>query len=443
MTNLAIEQMKTSALKPYSRNARTHSKKQIRQIAESIEAFGFNNPVLISDDNEIVAGHGRHAAAKHLGLETVPCVRLSHLSPAERRAYILADNKLALNAGWDQELLAFELEELKALEIDIELTGFTMPEIDIILDEVKSADPKGKDDIEDTLPDVPERATTKPGDVWVLGRHRLICGDARDPKVYEALLENEEVGLIFTDPPYNVPIARNVSGRGQVRHGDFAMAAGEMSREEFTQFLEEALGHAVSHCRDGAIAYVCMDWRHMGELQAAGERVFTELKNVCVWNKGIGGQGSFYRSQYELVFVFKVSEGRHVNNFGLGGGGRYRTNVWDYAGANGFSSSSRQADLGMHPTVKPVQMIKDALLDCSKRGDIVLDCFSGSGSTMVAAERSGRKARLIEYDPSYCDTIIERFERLTGQQAVLIATCQTFEGVAEERLNNFNQKVGW
>jgi DNA modification methylase len=421
MTNLAIEQMKTSALKPYSRNARTHSKKQIRQIAESIEAFGFNNPVLISDDNEIVAGHGRHAAAKHLGLETVPCVRLSHLTPAQRRAYILADNKLALNAGWDQELLAFELEELKALEIDIELTGFTMPAIDIILEEVRSADPKGKDDIEDALPDVPKRVITKPGDVWVLGRHRLICGDARDPKVYEALLGDEEVGLIFTDPPYNVPIARNVSGRGQVRHGDFAMAAGEMSREEFTQFLEETLRHAAGHCRDGAIAYVCMDWRHMAELQAVGERVFTELKNVCVWNKGLGGQGSFYRSQYELVFVFKVGEGRHINNFGLGAGGRYRTNVWDYAGANGFSSSSRQADLGMHPTVKPVQMIKDALLDCSKRGDIVLDCFAGSGSTLVAAHKCGRTARLVEYDPAYCDVIIQRFEKITGKEAILRA----------------------
>lgn len=442
MTNLAIEQMKTSALKPYSRNARTHSKKQIRQIAESIEAFGFNNPLLISDDNEIVAGHGRHAAAKHLGLETVPCVRLSHLTPEQRRAYILADNKLALNAGWDQELLAFELEELKALEIDIELTGFTMPEIDIILDEVRSADPKGKDDIEDALPDVPARAITKPGDVWVLGRHRLICGDARDPQVYEALLGTEEVGLIFTDPPYNVPIARNVSGRGQVRHGDFAMAAGEMSREEFTQFLEETLGHAASHCRDGAIAYVCMDWRHMGEMQIAGERVFTELKNVCVWNKGIGGQGSFYRSQYELVFVFKAGEGRHINNFGLGAGGRYRTNVWNYAGANGFSGVNRQEDLAMHPTVKPVTMIKDALLDCSNRGDIVLDCFAGSGSTLAAAHQCGREARFIEYDPRYCDVIVKRYEKLTGKQAILAATGQTSEEVAAQRIASLEGENG-
>lgn len=418
MNNLAIEQIHISALKSYTRNARTHSKKQVRQIADSIEAFGFNNAVLISNDNEIIAGHGRYEAAKLLKLPTIPCVRLGHLTPEQRRAYILADNKVALNAGWDAELLAIELQELSALEFDIELTGFTLPEIDIIFDAAKTADPKQDQDQGDDIPPVPKAPITRPGDVWQLGRHRLVCGDARDASAYDALLGDEEVGLIFTDPPYNVPIKRNVSGKGKVRHDNFALATGELSEAEFTLFLETSLGLAAARCRDGAIAYVCMDWRHMDELLVAGRRVFSALKNLCVWNKSLGSNGTFYRSKHELVFVFKVGNAPHINNFGLGANGRYRTNVWDYAGANGFGAN-REDDLAMHPTVKPVELVKDAILDCSKRGDIILDCFAGSGTVLAAAHKVGRTARLIEYDPRYCDVIIQRFERLTGQQAVL------------------------
>ncbi|CAN1538410.1 putative methylase [Sphingomonadaceae bacterium] len=417
MNNLAIEQIHISALKSYTRNARTHSKKQVRQIADSIEAFGFNNAVLISNDNEIIAGHGRYEAAKLLKLPTIPCVRLGHLTPEQRRAYILADNKVALNAGWDAELLAIELQELSALEFDIELTGFTLPEIDIIFDAAKTADPKQDQDQGDDIPPVPKAPITRPGDVWQLGRHRLVCGDARDASAYDALLGDEEVGLIFTDPPYNVPIKRNVSGKGKVRHDNFALATGELSEAEFTLFLETSLGLAAARCRDGAIAYVCMDWRHMDGLLVAGRRVFSALKNLCVWNKSLGSNGTFYRSKHELVFVFKVGNAPHINNFGLGANGRYRTNVWDYAGANGFGAN-REDDLAMHPTVKPVELVKDAILDCSKRGDIILDCFAGSGTVLAAAHKVGRIARLIEYDPRYCDVIIQRFERLTGQQAV-------------------------
>jgi DNA modification methylase len=418
MNNLAIEQIHISALKPYARNARTHSKKQVRQIADSIEAFGFNNAVLISNDNEIIAGHGRYEAAKLLKLPTIPCVRLGHLTPEQRRAYILADNKVALNAGWDAELLAIELQELSALEFDIELTGFTLPEIDIIFDAAKTADPEQDQDQGDDIPPVPKVPITRLGDVWQLGRHRLVCGDARDASAYDALLGDEEAGLIFTDPPYNVPIKRNVSGKGKVRHDNFTLAAGELSAAEFRLFLETSLGRAAARCRDGAIAYVCMDWRHMDELLVAGRRVFSALKNLCVWNKSLGSNGTFYRSKHELVFVFKVGTAPHINNFGLGAGGRYRTNVWDYAGANGFGAN-REDDLAMHPTVKPVELVKDAILDCSKRGDIILDCFAGSGTVLAAAHKVGRTARLIEYDPRYCDVIIQRFERLTGQQAVL------------------------
>ncbi|MEQ9662738.1 MAG: site-specific DNA-methyltransferase [Parasphingopyxis sp.] len=234
------------------------------------------------------------------------------------------------------------------------------------------------------------------------------------------LLDGETVDLLFTDPPYNVPIDGHVCGSGSVQHREFAMGVGEMSTSEFTRFLVDTLGPAAATCRDGAIAYVCMDWRHMGELLAAGNTVFDELKNLVVWNKTNGGMGTFYRSKHELIFVFKKGKGEHVNSFGLGDTGRYRTNVWDYAGISSLGAN-RAEELAMHPTVKPVALIADALRDCSRRGDIVLDCFGGSGSTLIAAETAGRTARLIEYDPVYCDTIVRRWEAYTGKRAEKIA----------------------
>jgi DNA modification methylase len=393
--NLHIEYRELATLKPYGRNARTHSKKQIRQIADSITRFGFTNPVLISDDNEIVAGHGRVAAARLLGIDKVPTVRLGHLSPEERRAYVIADNKLALNAGWDQEILAIELQALIDLEFDVTVTGFSLAEVDLVLDSANEAGAITPDqEAENIIPPLPAQAVSRTGDNWQLGRHRLICCDARRPPDYWSLLGAEQVDLIFTDPPYNVPIGGHVCGLGRVRHREFAMGVGEMSREAFTAFLVETLGSAADRCCDGAIAFVCIDWRHMSELLAAGERVFTELKNLCVWNKTNGGMGSFYRSKHELVFAFKVGTAPHVNSFGLGETGRYRTNVWDYAGISSISSS-RAEDLAMHPTVKPVALVADAIRDCSKRGDIVLDPFGGPGTTLIAAEKCGRAASLI------------------------------------------------
>jgi DNA modification methylase len=268
--------------------------------------------------------------------------------------------------------------------------------------------------------------------VWLLGRHRLICGDARSPQHYATLLGGELAGLVFTDPPYNVPIDGPVSGLGKVQHREFAMGAGKMSEAAFTAFLRETLGCAAKASRDGAIAFVCMDWRHMGELLGAGKAVFSELKNLCVWNKNNGGMGTFYRSKHELVFVFKVGAAPHVNTFGLGDTGRYRTNVWDYAGVNTMKAG-RAEELAMHPTVKPVALVADAIRDCSRRGDIVLDPFGGSGSTLIAAEKTGRKARLIEFDPIYSDVIVRRFEQLTGKQARLEGNGESFELVAENR----------
>jgi DNA modification methylase len=430
-----MEPMAVARLRPYRGNARIHSNKQVRQIADSIQKFGFTNPVLISDEDEIIAGHGRVEAAKLLGMQSVPTVRLSHLNAAQRRAYVIADNKLALNAGWDREILTIELQALIDLDFEVEITGFSLAEIDLVLDEAKEASPDSGLDANDEVSPLtdPVAATTRPGDLWLLDRHRLLCGDSRNPNSFDHLLEGERIDLVFTDPPYNVPIDGHVCGLGRIRHREFAMGAGEMSNDAFTAFLHVTLGHAAASCRDGAIAFVCMDWRHMGELLAAGQAVFSELKNLCVWNKTNGGMGSFYRSKFELVFVFKVGSAAHINTFGLGDTGRYRTNVWDYAGVNTLRAD-RMEELAMHPTVKPVALVADAIKDCSRRGEIVLDPFAGSGTTMVAADNTGRRARLIEFDPAYCDRIVRRFEQVTGKQARLAATGRSFEEVAEERV---------
>jgi DNA modification methylase len=407
-----------TSLEPYANNARTHSKKQIQQIAKSIERFGFNSPVLVSDSGQIIAGHARVEAAKLLGLKQVPTIALSHLSDDERRAYILADNKLGLNSGWDREILAAEFQALLDINYDIDVTGFDLAEIDFILDAASEGDPKGSDTPDDEVPALVEWAVSRRGDVWRLGRHRLLCGDARELGDFVTLMGNERADLVFTDPPYNVTINRNVCGLGSVKHREFALASGEMSETEFTMFLTNSLDNVATVMRDGAIAYVCMDWRHMRELLDAAEKVFTEMKNLIVWNKTNGGMGSFYRSKHELIFAFKQGTAEHTNNFGLGGSGRYRTNVWDYAGISSMGAD-RGEELAMHPTVKPVAMIADAIRDCSKRGEIVLDCFGGSGSTLIAAHKTGRSARLIEFDPLYCDTIIRRWEKFTGKQATL------------------------
>lgn len=432
-TTYQVAECAISSLRPYAGNARTHSKKQIKQIARSIERFGFTNPVLVSDDGEIIAGHGRVEAAKLLGWKQVPTLALSHLSEDERRAYVIADNKLALNAGWDKAILAIELQALSELKFDVELTGFSLAEIDLVIDEAGEADPNGFDAPEDEVEFATGQPVSRHGDLWLMGRHKLLCGDARSSFGFEVLMGSESVDLVFTDPPYNVKIDGNVCGLGAVKHREFAFASGEMSQNQFTAFLADTLGNAASVMRDGAIAYVCMDWRHMGELLAAGSAVFTELKNLVVWNKTNGGMGAFYRSKHELIFVFKQGTAEHTNSFGLGETGRYRTNVWDYAGISSISGS-RSEELAMHPTVKPVALIADAIRDCSRRGEVVLDCFGGSGSTLIAAEKTGRSARLIEYDPLYCDTIVSRWEKLTGKRATLAVTGDCFEDVTEQRL---------
>lgn len=429
-TRLKIVYRKTDDLAPYAGNARTHSDKQIAQIAASIRQFDFANPVLIDADGGIIAGHGRVAAAKQLGIAEVPTIELAHLSAAERRAYVIADNRLAELAGWDRDILKIEFQALAELDLDFELeiTGFETAELDLLLDD----DLENADDPADEAP-APEAgpAVTQPDDVWLCGPHRLICGDARDPATYTALMGGDCASVVFTDPPYNVKIDGHVCGSGAVKHREFAMAAGEMDAGTFTAFLEDALGAMAGVSRDGAIHFVCMDWRHMPELQAAGMKVYAELKNLIVWAKTNGGMGTFYRSRHELIYAWKVGTAPHINTFGLGETGRYRTNVWDYPGVNSFGGN--QKDLELHPTVKPVALVADAIKDVTRRGDIVLDGFGGSGTTLIAAERCGRKARLVELDPIYCDVICRRYAALTGDEPVLESTGESFANAAQRR----------
>jgi len=428
---MKIEHTPVRELRPYAANARTHSKKQVKQIARSIAKFGFCNPVLIDDTKQIIAGHGRVEAAKLLGIDAVPTCQLAHLSETDKRAYILADNKLAEKAGWDKELLAIELQGLIELDVDIELTGFDTSEIDIILEDAREAngDPSGP---EDEVPNSLGPAVTQTGDLWLLGTHRLLCGDARDQAAYDRLLEGAKAEFVFTDPPYNVAIDGHVCGLGRVHHREFAMGSGEMSEAEFTAFLKTVFGVLAENTVDGSIHQICMDWRHMGEMLGAGRAVYSELKNLCVWNKNNGGMGTFYRSKHELVFVWKSGTAPHINNFELGQHGRHRANVWDYPGINTMRAG-RLEELAMHPTVKPVILVADALKDCSRRRGLVLDPFCGSGTILIAAERTGRKARALEIDRTYVDVAVRRWQTYTGKSAVFSGSGETFETIAEKR----------
>jgi len=430
----SVELVAVDHLKPAKANARTHSRKQIRQIAESIERFGFTNPVLIDNNNQIIAGHGRVEAAKLLGLSGVPALRLSHLSAAEKRAYIIADNKLAELAGWDREILAIELQGLIDLDFEVELTGFEMGAIDIILEDSDEAQRETSGPEDKTPEPLPGPAVTQVGDLWLLSGHRLLCGDSRDSAAYEALLQGEKAEMVFTDPPYNVRIDGHVCGQGNIQHREFAMASGEMTPEAFTDFLKTVFRQLAEQTTEGSLHFAFMDWRHTGEILAAGYDVYTELKNICVWTKTNAGMGSLYRSQHELVFVFKSGTGPHINNIELGRHGRNRSNVWTYAGVNTMRPG-RLEELAMHPTVKPVALVADALKDCSRRNGIVLDPFMGSGTTLIAAEQTGRRARGIEIDRVYADVAVRRWQTYTGKAATLAATGQTFEEIEEARGN--------
>jgi DNA modification methylase len=407
LSRLAVTYHSVDNLIPDPHNARTHPKRQIDQLKASIQEFGFTNPILADPEGRIIAGHGRLQAAKALGLAEVPAVLLSGLSELQKRALRIADNKIALNAGWDMEILQQELGHFAAIDVDINptLTGFSTGEIDVILSSTLDPD-------DEVIPPIPTKPRTKPGDVWILGDHRLGCGDGRNAAFLQRVVgDGSRVDAAFLDPPYNVRIGGHAVAAGS--HREFAMASGEMSEEEFRCFLAESLGSAARVSRDGAIHFVCMDWRHMDSVSSVGGTINGELLNLCIWNKSNAGMGSLYRSKHELVFVYRVGAAPHLNMVELGRHGRNRTDVWDYASVNSMKGSRRE-DLALHPTVKPTGLVADAIQDVTRHGDLVLDIFLGSGTTLLAADRIGRRFRGLDIDPGYVDVAIERWSARTG-----------------------------
>jgi DNA modification methylase len=426
-----LSYLATTSLTPNPENPRKHSRSQIRAIAKSLDAFGFNAPILIDRNRKIVAGHGRYEAARLLGLPQVPVLFLDHLTETQAKAYMLADNKLTDRSTWDDAKVAVQLKELSdlVLDFDVEAIGFELPEIDFRIQSLDASDATEKaDEFEAATGPVVSMA----GDLWLLGPHRLYCGNALDATAYATLMGAEKAAAVFTDPPYNVKIDGHVSGNGSITHREFAMASGEMTEEEFTDFLTASMKAICAHTMPGALVFACMDWRHMREMLAAGRTSECELLNLCVWAKSNGGMGSLYRSRHELVFVFKNGSEAHLNNVQLGRFGRNRTNVWNYPGFNGFARKGSEDAQALHPTVKPIALVADAILDSTKRNDIILDPYIGSGTTILAAERTGRRCFGIEIDGRYVDTAVQRWERLTGRKAQNTQG-QTFAQVKLER----------
>jgi DNA methylase len=408
--------------KSLGRESRKHPLQQVRKLAASLDRFGFVLPILIDPEGRVVAGWGLVLAARQLRLSEVPAVSLTDLSEAELRVLRLALNRITHDATWDREALALEFSEILELapQIDLEVSGFEMGEIDILLDG------RGGDQ-EDELPPIDAGTTpvSRAGDLWVLGEHHLLCGDALQAESYARVLGADKADMMFADPPYNVPVEGHVSGLGAVKHADFVMASGELSSAEFESFLRTSLGHAASRSINGSVHYVCMDWRHQREIIAAGGEIYSSLLNLCVWDKSNAGMGSLYRSKHEFIYVFKLGRRPHVNNVALGRYGRHRTNVWDYVSQNALNGTVK-GKLGLHPTVKPVALIADAIRDCSNRGGLILDPFGGAGTTLIAAERTGRRARVIEINPIFVDVSIERWQRLTGGTALHAESGQPF-----------------
>jgi DNA modification methylase len=431
---LTVEFRSIHSLIPDPANPRLHTEKQIGQLIKSITAFGFCVPLLLDQQGHVIAGHGRLLAVKRLGWTELPTITLGHLSPDQVRALRVADNRLAESSTWDERLLADQLRLLAEadLDFDLEAIGFDLPEIDLRVQSLSELEEEPDVETADAGQALPIVSVL--GDLWQLGPHRIICGDALQLDTYHTLLGTQKAAMVFTDTPYNVHIPGHAGGKGRIRHEEFAMASGEMSRAEFTDFLTQALRLAKDACISGALIYACIDWRHLIELSQAGEAHQFELKNVAVWDKGCGGMGSLYRSQHELVFVFKSGTASHTNNVQLGKFGRNRTNVWQFPGSNSFARATGEGNLlEMHPTAKPVALVAEAMLDASERGDVVLDPFLGSGTCVIAAEKTGRIGYGIELDPRYVDTAVRRWQRLTGQAARHGVTQQLFDEVACDR----------
>lgn len=428
LENRAIEQ-----LRPATRPLRRVTRKHQASIASSIRQHGFCAPIMIKDDGEVIDGHARIAAAKSVGFEQVPCIVIDHLTDLQVRTLRLALNRLQEKGQWDLDALKLEFEEMLDLEIPLEVTGFEVAEVDLlVLDHGDEAEPDSLDPEANRIPDRETTPISREGDLWVLGRHKILCANALDQTAYAALMDQEAAVGVFTDPPYNVPIQGHVCGKGSIHHPEFIMASGEMTPEAFQAFLQDFLCSTADVVADGGILYVCIDWRHVRELLESAEYADLSFMNLCVWVKNNAGMGSFYRSQHELVVVSKKGKASHINNIQLGKYGRNRSNIWRYPGVNGLDPERRK-ELKLHPTVKPCEMVADAILDSTTPGDIVLDPFLGSGTTAIACEKTGRVCRGMDLDPRYVDVAVRRWQDFVGSQAVHAKTGLTFDQMAKIR----------
>lgn len=432
---LTVENCPLDSIRLDPQNPRVHSKRQVKQIARSIEIFGFNIPVLIDARGQLIAGHGRVLAAQLLNMTHIPAIRLEHLTEAQLRAFMIADNRLAENSVWDERLLGEQLKALSILELNfsVDVTGFEISEIDMMIESLASAS-SGKDDPADAIPNSGAKPqVSKAGDLWSLDRHQVYCGDARSDAAYVTLMKDRRAAVVFSDPPYNDSTDGYVAGFGKIHHPEFPMAFEKMTGPEFTSFLTVVLKLLARYSSDGALQFICMDWRHTRELLAAAQQAYAEFEDLCIWVKDVASQGSLYRSQHELVFVFKSGKRAHRNNIQLGQFGRYRTNVWQYPRVKSVDRPTGENILSeLHPTTKPVELVADAILDCTARGDVVLDPFLGSGTTVIAAERTGRLCFGMELELHYVDTIVRRWQAFTGRSAKQEATGRTFDEIEEE-----------
>jgi DNA modification methylase len=412
-------------VKPYARHARNHNKRAIEKIKKIIAHYGQLVPIIVDPNNVIIDGHAVWQSMTELGSGDIAVIVVAGRSDPEVKALRLALNRIPSDAAWDNERLRREIQELVNLSFDLELTGFDAPEIDHILD----VDLQELNVVDDDIPAVEKNAVSAAGDVWACGHHRVGCGDARDQAFVDRVRDGKMSDICFIDPPYNVPIAGFVSGKGCARHRESAHAVDEMSSDEFIAFLGESLKVLRAASTPSALIFACMDWRHVFELIGAGRQCGLDLLNMCVWAKTNAGMGSLYRCQHELICVFKAGAEAHANNVELGRHGRNRSNLWTYRGFNAFGSD-RDELLANHPTVKPVMMIADALRDVTKRGGIVLDTFLRSGSTLMAAEEIGRRCFGVELDPLHVDLAIRRWQTKTARDVLHAETGELFEARA-------------
>jgi DNA modification methylase len=404
---------------------RKSNRESRRRLSKSVDKFGIKGALIVDRDTRmIVAGNALWEAARDLGLDEVPIILESFATEADRRAFILTHNRLAEDSSWDMKLVQAELKFLLAQHYDFEITGFSTNDLDFAF--VTESDPK-KDEV--IVPNAWARAVSRMGDRWAVGPHVIVCGDSLEPFSYDLALGGKLADAVFSDPPYGVSVSNHVTTTNRFR--EFAMMSGKQTEAELTAFFRRVFRNCVQYSRPASIHFQCIDWRHVREMIDAAEGVYTEFKNICVWDKGVPALGSMYRSQHEFILVFKSGRGRHVRNFATGKTGRFRSNIWKYERESHFS---KDRDEIAHPTPKIPAMIIDAIRDVTNPGDLVLDPFCGSGATAVAAHHAGRRCATIEIDPLYVDAALQRLSKTVGEPAVL-ADGRTFDEVAADRSN--------